>query len=349
MKNCFLLFVMLIFFIPGFAQITIDETDMPGEGDTLRVSLTTNIPGDYTQTGPDMNWDFSALTRTTQQVDSFVNIMNTPSIYWFTFTPGIVSNLASPGNNLPAFPGLPFSNYFNFLKKSSAQFSDAGYAFELSGIPIALKYDSPDIYYTLPCNMGNTWSSNSFASISIPGIAYFGSSRSRTSVVDGWGNLTTPFGTFQTIRIKSEVGEHDSVFLDSSGLGFPYTRTLTEYKWLGKGEGIPLLQISEEGLVKTAVYRDNINHTGMKELKKGSVQVFPNPSGGLITISTEGIHLPAHMQIMDARGIIVMDKDLPASSGNSASFDLSGYPAGLYMISLIGKDAVFIGKILVVR
>jgi hypothetical protein len=349
MKNIILLFVMLGFFFPAFAQIVIDETDMPNEGDTLRVSLTADIPGDYIQTGADMTWDFSALTKTSQQVNSFVNVMSTPSIYWFTFIPGIVCNLASPGNNLPAFPGLPFSNYFDFLKKSSSQFSDAGYAFQLSGIPIALKYDTPDIFYTFPCTMGNTWNSGSFASISIPGLAYFSSSRSRSSTVDGWGILTTPFGTFQALRVKSEVIEQDSIFLDTLGFGVPYTRNITEYKWLGKEQGIPLLQINEEGLVKTAIYRDVASHTGINEIRKESVHVFPNPSTGFCTITMESEHLPAHMQILDARGIIVIDKDLPVFSGNSTSFDLSDYPTGFYMIRLIGKDAVYSGKILVVR
>jgi hypothetical protein len=349
MRNYLLISVMLVFFTPAFPQIVIDQTDMPEEGDTLRVSLTTDIPGDYIQTGADMTWDFSALTKTSQQVSSFVNVMSTPSIYWFTFIPGIVCNLASPGNNLPAFPGLPFSNYFDFLKKSPAQFSDAGYAFQLSAIPIALKYDSPDIYYTFPCTMGSNWSSNSFASISIPGLIYFGSSRSRTSIVDGWGNLTTPFGTFQTIRVKSEIVEHDSVFLDSLGSGFPYTRTITEYKWLGKGQGIPLLQITEEGLLKTAIYRDNVNSTGLNEISEKSFRVFPNPTNSYCTIFTEGIHSPMHMILLNSLGKVVLEKFLPGFPGNQVSIDLSGFSAGPYLIRMIGKDAVYTGKILVAR
>jgi hypothetical protein len=349
MKNCFLLFVMLVFFIQAFPQIIIDETDMPKEGDTLRVSLTADIPGDYIQTGNDMTWDFSALTKTSQQVNSFVNVMSTPSLYWFTFIPGIVCNLASPGNNLPAFPGLPFSNYFDFLKKSSSQFSDAGYAFQLSGIPIALKYDTPDIFYTFPCTMGSSWSSNSFASISIPGLAYFSSSRSRTSQVDGWGNLTTPFGTFQTIRVKSEVIEKDSIFMDTLGFGIPYTRNITEYKWLGNGQGIPLLQINEEGLLKTAIYRDNINSTGLNEISKKSVRVFPNPTNSYCTIFTEGIHFPVHMILINSLGKVVLEKFLPGFPGNQVSIDLSGFSAGPYLVRLTGEDAVYTGKILVAR
>jgi hypothetical protein len=39
-------------------------------------------------------------------------------------------------------------------------------------------------------------------------------------------------------------------------MGFPLNRNITEYKWLGNGQGIPLLQINEEGPLVTATYRD---------------------------------------------------------------------------------------------
>jgi hypothetical protein len=349
MKNSVLLFIVFGLTTSLSGQIVIDQNDMPKVGDTLRVSLTTNIPGDYTQAGSDMTWDFSGLNKLSQQVNSFVDVSSTPLLYQFVFTPGIISNIASPGNYLPAFPGIPSSNFFTFYKNTASLFSDAGFAFQLSAIPVMLKYDTADVYYKLPCTMGDTWTSHSFSSISFPGLAYFSSSRSRTSQVDSWGSLTTPFGTFQTIRIKSEVIEQDSVFLDSSGFGVPYTRNITEYKWLGKGQGIPLLQISEEGLVKTAIYRDNLNNTGINELRKESIQAFPNPSNGFCTISMNGNHIPAHIQILNSQGRFLVEKDLYANSVNSASFDLSCYPNGLYMIRLIDKEVVYTGKVLIIK
>ena len=347
MKKYILLGVLLVLFIPAIAQVVIDQSDMPKAADTLRVSLTTTIPGDYIQTGPGMTWDFSGLNKMSQLVNSFVDISSTPLIYQYVFIPGMISNIASPGINLPAFPGIPFSNYFTFYNESDSLFSDAGFAFQLSEIPIMLKYDTADVYYKLPCTMGDSWTSHSFSSISFPGLAYFSTSRSRTSQVDGWGNLITPYGTFQTIRIRSEVIEQDSVFMDT--LGIPYTRTITEYKWLGKGQGIPLLQINEEGLVKTAIYRDNAGNTGLNEIGNESVQVYPNPSSGFCTISLEGKHFPVHIQILNARGIIVMDKDIPVSFRNSISFDLSDYPTGFYIIKLIDKEVIYNGKIFIIR
>jgi hypothetical protein len=75
--------------------------------------------------------------------------------------------------------------------------------------------------------------------------------------VDGWGTLKTPFGIFSVIRIKSLISQRDSLYIDSLGTGFPMQRTITEYKWLGKNSGIPILQISEEGFSVTAIYRDS--------------------------------------------------------------------------------------------
>jgi hypothetical protein len=349
MRNGFLVFIMLIFLIPVEAQIIITETDMPKEGDTLRVSLTTNIPGNYTQAGPDMTWNFSSLNRMSQQVNSYVSIQTIPPLYWFTFIPGIVSNLASPANNLPSFPGIPVSNFFTFYMKSASSFSDVGFAFQLSGIPISLKYDSPDVYYEFPCTMGSTWSSNSFAAISIPGLAYFSSSRTRTSQVDAWGNLTTPFGTFQTIRIKSEVVERDSIYLDTLSGGLPYTRNITEYKWLGKGQGIPLLQINEEGLVKTAIYRDNVGNTGINEPRKASVLVFPNPTDGGFAIHKGEIRLPAHLQILNIQGNIVFEQELPFSADKTVSMNVASLSSGLYMIKLISKEIIYTGKVVIIR
>ena len=54
-------------------QVNIDETDMPATGDTLRVSMTNNVPEGYYRTGRDTTWDFSLLEALSQRLDSFVS------------------------------------------------------------------------------------------------------------------------------------------------------------------------------------------------------------------------------------------------------------------------------------
>jgi hypothetical protein len=88
-------------------------------------------------------------------------------------------------------------------------------------------------------------------------MLYYSTQRIRSSEVDGWGNLITPFGTFATVRVKSTLNIHDSIYVDSLAIGFGFDRNIIEYKWLGKGYGIPLLQINEEGPLVTATYLDS--------------------------------------------------------------------------------------------
>jgi hypothetical protein len=257
MKQLILNTFFCLFFVPGFSQITIDYNDMPAQGDTLRVSVTNQISFDYTRTGFDTTWDFSSLVPVSQNIESFVDPITTPMLYWPVFTPYTVTTLASPGGQAVAIPGLVVSDPYTFYDKSVSYFKDLGAAVTIMGIPIPAKYDSPDIYYHFPLrSTTGTWSTLSNFSADFPGIGLFSLSRSRTSKVDGWGTIITPFGTFQALRIKSHRIEHDSVFIDSLGIGTPVDRDITEYKWLAKGQGIPVLQVNSEGPSSIATYRD---------------------------------------------------------------------------------------------
>ena len=249
-----LVFVGIVFV--GMAQITITNADLPQPGDTLRVSMANQVPGDFTQTAYDTTWDFSALAPVTQRVESFVPITSVPLEFMFVFIPNIVSNLASPGNtNLP-IPGFPISDSYTFYNNISTGFSDVGNASKVGGIPLALRYDVPDLWYPFPLSPGMTWSSSSFAELSIPSLAYISNARTRSSIADGWGTLITPFGTFSTIRVKSDLVQRDSIAMDTMGINLPFTRSITQYKWLAPGEGIPVLQVNVELGMVSAIYRD---------------------------------------------------------------------------------------------
>ncbi|MEI6900603.1 MAG: hypothetical protein WCL00_12050, partial [Bacteroidota bacterium] len=194
MKKIFLLFSAIFLTFSVFSQITIGQSDMPSEGDTLRMSFADSLLVDYTKPGIDTTWNFSMLHKSNQTIDTFMNVTNVPAVYWLVFTPGIVANLASPVSAAIPLPGVVIDHLFAFYKKSSSAFNNLGLAFQISGIPIMVKYANPDVYYTLPLMMGATWNSVAASSASLPGIGYYATSRNRTSQVDGWGHLITPYG-----------------------------------------------------------------------------------------------------------------------------------------------------------
>ncbi len=238
-----------------FSQISVNQSDMPLVGDTLRVSLTNVVPAGFAKSAMDTSWNYSALEALSQRVDTFMSVTATPSAYQLFFVLMGGANLASPRGNSP-IPGLPVTQGFTFYKNSSTSYSDLGSAYTVQQFPLPAKYDIPDKLYQFPMTPGLTWASTSSFSVDVPDLAYYSTQRIRSNIVDGWGNLTTPYGTFQTLRVKSTLIMHDSLYIDSLGTGFPFVRNIIEYKWLAKGKGIPVLQISAEGNMVTATYRD---------------------------------------------------------------------------------------------
>jgi hypothetical protein len=256
MKKIFL-FLCAIGWItsPMYSQIIVNQADMPSPGDSLRVSITNVVPAGYAKTAMDTAWNYAALEALSQRVDTFVNATATPTGYQLFFVLLGGANLASPKGSSP-IPGIPVSQGYSFFKNSSTSFSDLGAAYTIQGLPLPAKYDIPDKLYQFPITPGLTWSSTSNFAITVPGVVSYSTHRIRTNLADGWGNLTTPFGTFQTLRVKSTLAIHDSIYIDSLAAGFPFNRNIIEYKWLAKGKGIPLLQITEEGNLVTATWRD---------------------------------------------------------------------------------------------
>ena len=75
-------------------------------------------------------------------------------------------------------------------------------------------------------------------------MGYYGQSGHRVNLVDGWGTLITPFGTFQTLRVISTIDAIDTVYNTSLSAGTNIPRPLKyEFKWLATGKKIPVLNL----------------------------------------------------------------------------------------------------------
>lgn len=261
MKKISLFSILILLSLTLSSQITINRDDMPDTGDTIRLSnaLVTNA-FDPSQTGPGYTWDYSALLPQTQVVEGYVSPQSTPFLYQIIFTQN-VANLASPINDITFLPDFPVTDAYIFYKESNTNYIRAGYAATIAGVPVPMKFDVPELLYTFPLTANSPAdSSTSLYSFQFPGVGYFSIERKRVNSVDGWGNLTTPYGTFPTLRVKSVVYEYDSIYIDSVQFGAPVNRLYTEYKWLANGKGIPVLTITQEGPLLTAQYIDSVRN-----------------------------------------------------------------------------------------
>jgi len=302
------------------SQITISQADMPNAGDTLRVSYT-NDTIDPTLTGPNYTWNYSFLIPNAQWVRKF----DSPSNYLFAYAAIFNPINTSYGEEQYApdsipMTGLKLSNAYNFFKESSTKYKQVGQGLTINMIPIPFLYNPHDTIYRFPLTYGNADTSIAKFGPAISIGYYYGQTIYRENYVDGWGTLTTPFGTFQTERVKSLVTVRDT-FSDSSGtITFAFNRPLQyEYKWLKTGGKIPYLEVlandvAGNPIVSQIAYRDSMRsgvvQIGINELQTSvfNFQVFPNPSSNyaLVEYVLDG-SADVRMEIFDMNGKKVSD------------------------------------------
>ncbi|MCB0805420.1 MAG: T9SS type A sorting domain-containing protein [Bacteroidales bacterium] len=337
------------------AQLTITQSDMPQAGDTIRLSTTIDLGLiDYETTGEGITWDFSSLMPLAQRVDSFVSVQQTPWVYQLVFFGA--ANLAQPLQEFDQFPGFQVTDVYNFYKNSASDYRLSGYGVTLNSIPVPTKFGTADIIYHFPVNYDNLDSSQSSYQFAIPGLGYSGGWKKRINHADGWGTLITPFGSFETIRIKTEVTQYDSLHIDSLGIGFPVYRQFTEYKWLGNDFGLPLCEITKEGLLTTVNYIDSarvlFTNTETAIEPGQTISVYPNPVSEHIYIAFGGrLTSDAQVTIFNSTGKMVYSQAIPAYSLNQGAFtikiDEAGMKPGIYVALIKTKNEEVVKKLLV--
>ena len=341
----------------SLAQITITTNDMPSTGDTIRKSTALNPSGtDYTLTGAGYSWDFTELLTISQTVDTFVSVSSVPLWYQIVFIPNFIANLAQKYPEIDTIPEFQVVDPYRFFKNSSSSFNDVGFAFTINEIPIPLKYNTPDVLYKFPMNYGNVDSSFSGIEFSIPDIGYIGIDRKRVNHVDGWGTLTTPYGTHNVLRLKSTVTENDTIYIDSIQFGTSINRLYTEYKWLGSGFGEPLLQVYEEGPLATYTFIDSIRDPLLvvnpafpyetefvvipNPLQSSGSVYFAQPSAGKVKISV--------LHVTGTEAAIVYDGFLPEGEHRiTLDQSIQKLHKGLYILQLQNEFRVLTQKMII--
>lgn len=352
-KKGLLLFALLISMHQLTSQISIGKTDMPSPDDTVRISTGLNPDFiNYQETGEDYVWDFSQLVPISQSVDTFVSMTDVHVFYQISFFGS--SNLVGKENNYIPIPNFPITEPLSFYNNTNSYFGVAGEGYLLYGIPIPLKFDSPDILYQFPMEFGNTGSSFAEYAFGLDNFGYTRKEISRSNTVDGWGTLITPYGTFDVLRLKSEVVEFDSLYIDSLGIGLPLSREYTEYSWLGKGQKIPLLQITSSLIGAVATYIDSLRFPSAINdhinFKSGDVEIFPNPATDLINITFELLSTSdVEISIYNSNGIRVANDNLLNHGLGTVNVKLNmrqfGLKDGMYLLKVVSGKQVVVGKV----
>ncbi|UOQ52759.1 hypothetical protein [Hymenobacter cellulosivorans] len=333
---------------PARAQVSpiITRTDMPAVTtqapvDSLRLSLAApmlpaNAPP-LSRRGANQTWNYAGLVATGQTVDRYVAVSATAPIYQLSFGAFAGPNRATVAAPEPlpvAATGLfPITDPYQFYAVSAAtaaaqDYRSVGFGGTLAGFTVPVTYRTAaeqDIIYHFPLSYASAPDS-CLSFFETPSAAastgYLSRKRKRVNKVDAWGTLTTPFGTFPTIRVVSKLLDHDSIAVGNMpGLGFtvPVTR---EYKWLAKTHHVPLLTITTQEIggtetVTAVQYRDVYRRLVLARTPPSAalaaVAAYPNPAA-----STEALLLrvPAGLLTLratDLAGRLLFERQLMAT------------------------------------
>jgi len=228
---------LLSFSQSAVAQITITSAEMPQASDTLRMSNATVFnPVDLTTTGPNQVWDFSSLQENSQVMWQYKNSSQTPYAFYFFNSYGRkIADTLGAGQ-------LQFTDVYQFYRNTASEFTVRGTGFKYSILPLAGNYTDEDEVFFFPLNYGDRDSSTFDYQISLPAVGSYGSKGYRITEVDGWGSVTTPFGTFNALRTVAYIKAIDTVNI--AGTGFAVENNRREYKWLANNQRAPIVQVT---------------------------------------------------------------------------------------------------------
>jgi hypothetical protein len=310
------------------AQTTINASDFPGKGDTVRYSNSNQFNLDYLTTGANVYWNFADLTANSQTLVKHFDVDEadffTQSLFGSFVTPTYRASYYLPARELPlatlsGFLNLPIDEIYRFYRKTENQVTAIGLSISTGEFAVAKRADTIEVAYQFPMVYEQSYNSSGYVDLDLSAFAPFAlrQYRTRQSEVDGWGTLITPYGSFDCLRIHHIINERDSIYID---LGFgPFwipipVPTIHEYEWLTKQQKGPVLKVKANEvlgnqLVNEVMYRDNFRldlNVSIDEQAISNVKIYPNPVQDVLKIF--GVKENSAIKIFNMLGKIIIDE-----------------------------------------
>lgn len=335
------------------SQITLHQTDFATGGDTIRMSTSTDLAIDFSSTGTNYIWDYSTLIPSSQQLKDFrpsSQLSLLSSFIFGTFAPTrykasyFIESSDIPVDQIGAVLGIPITDIFAFTRNSTDSLTSIGFSMVVSGTEIPFKSDTIEKRYDYPVDFNNTTYSRGYTNIDLnPTVnAIYRQYRQHSSLVDGWGSITTPYGTFDALRIKHDITELDSIYIGTFSIWLPISvPPATIYEWWTTGQKEPILRITTSTLggnetVNTVEYRDLYRglDAGINELSD-NFKIYPNPVLNSLTLKTA--KQIEKVTIVDITGKIV--KQISYNSSQQIEINTSDLVQGVYYLEIQSEDA----------
>ncbi len=332
-----LLFTAGLIAVGAQAQITINSSNYAQIGDNTLELIDTNATGIMPGGTGMQTWDYSTL----QVHDSSGYVFTNPS-----WTP---NGGSFPTSNLAADAS---DGQYIYLNRSSSEISLVGYYVDFTGNGAeAIVLDDPDKIVHFPSTLGTTWQDNSRLVYKTTGAAIGQPAIDSVELiqfveksvnVDAYGNVTVPMGTYPSIRANIQTTTYDSTRIYAAILGGwqAYNVDTTQgqsYEFYTDDQDIRIalvtLDMDEQGNVDEARYLGSTTIIdGVEENNNNPLNVYPNPTTGVVNIDTETGN---SILVLDIAGKVIENQ---VAINSTSKINLSTYPAGIYFVKVVGES-----------
>lgn len=338
------------------AQITVGQFNVAGIGTVIPQSLDTLPTGinPGSASGTAQTWDFSGLNEHEIDTMVFANPSWTPNGADF------------PGANLAAVVESDDGDFYVYLDKNANGLSVVGQAadFFQTGTPVSIPVTPSEMILEFPATYNSTYSGTSGFDITLDGSSIdpnidsvrLKQTRVESYIIDAFGDVTTPLGTYPSIRVNVSETVTDSSWILAFGmwtLADNSTEMGTTYDWWtdDPNVGFPLvtMEVDGGGNIQSVTYLKTLPApTSVQELENGTnINVYPNPTSDFVNVVLD-VELQGSIEIYNVNGQLIDSQQITQLN---TTFDVSNQNNGVYLYILRGESGEMLstGKFTVAR
>ena len=121
-----------------------------------------------------------------------------------------------------------------------------GFKVDLGGLPTqaVIVYENPDTIFHFPVSYGDDWTSGTQYGLNLNPAGQnilYSARQTRTTTIDGWGTLQTPYDTFENvIRLRSDILRLDTIIENDTDVT-TLIADQVEFMWLDTNYTLPVM------------------------------------------------------------------------------------------------------------
>lgn len=338
MKKQLLAFSLLSIAGTTFAQTTITAADQPVLLSVYHQATDTTGTQSPGNSGTNQTWAYGSLLN--QREDSIT----------FTLPQWTPYGSSYPSSNFALMQNQGDAYIYGMMTSTSLEIT--GQAADPFGNGVfPLQFTNPETQMVFPASYGVMFSdtaggTNQFYLGYDPGIGFvIDTVRIHTTIIkdsefDAWGSVTSPLGTFNTLRqntFRQQIDTIDIYAFGSWANSFYSQESLSRtYSYWANGYGLPVVELTDEGdqgQISSATWLPAAPMvTGVPVNESNNTTIaYPNPATDVLTIETSAGE--GSIELVDLTGRVVKTAVI---NSNLTRIDVSDLSNGMYVYRVNG-------------